>query len=280
MRTFLILASVLLTTSCVARGPWSERFIDPVSAGTTFESPVIESSLEAHAVRQEFPDDSVFGGGEFTLLALQARLAVSERLAVIATKDGFIDLQPDAGADETGLADIAGGVKYMAYANPDTGIIVTPGLIFEFASGDEEVFQGNGDGLLRPFVSAGWDRDKLNVLSAVGFNQPLDTDAETSSLDYHLHVSYEALTNFFPLVEVNGITYTSNGAALPVDFEGGDLINLGATDVSGQTVISGALGGAYNFTDSLQLGVTYEWPWTSRQDLMENRVWVALLWRF
>lgn len=260
---------------------WSQRLPDPVSAGTTFESPVIETGLEAHAVRQNFPSDSVFAGGGFNLYALQARFAINDRWSIIATKDGWIDLTSDnpAIADDSGLADIAGGVKFLAYSDPEAGVLITPGLIYETTTGDEEVFQGNGDGLLRPFVAAGWDLDRTNLLGAFGINQPLDGDEESSSYDYHLHVSYEVTPQFLPLFELNGISYTSNGKAFPADFEGGDLINLGSTDVAGQTVVSGALGAAWRPNDSIQVGATYEWPITSREDLLDDRIWFAVLFR-
>ena len=259
---------------------WSQRLPDPVSAGTTFESPVIETAVEAHAVHQTFPDDSIFGGGDFQLYALQARFAINERWSLIATKDGYIDLNPDAGSDESGLADIAGGVKVVAHADEEAGVLVTAGVIYETTSGDDEVFQGNGDGLIRPFVSAGWDAGRTKVLGAAGYNWPLDDEEESASYDYHLHLSYEVTPAFLPLIEVNGITYTSDGEALPVSFEGGDLINLGAADVAGNTVISGALGGIWNVSDRVQLGLTYEWPWTSREDLLDERIWLAALFRF
>ena len=79
----------------------------------SFESPVIETGLEAHAVYQEFPSGSIFGGGGFSLYALQARFALNERWSLIATKDGYIDLDPDVGSDESGWADIAGGAKKL-----------------------------------------------------------------------------------------------------------------------------------------------------------------------
>ena len=279
---FSPLVCLLVCSSCVALEdrPWTGRFIEPVSAGTTFESPVIDSNLEAHVVHQEFPDDSIFGGGGFNLYALQARFAVTEDLAVIATKDGYIDLNPDVGTDESGLADIGGGVKYSAYKNADSGVIITPGIIFETKSGDLDVFQGNGDGIIRPFVSAGWDMGKTNLLGSFGFNAPIDDDAESTSFDYHLHLSHEISPNLFPLIELNGITYVSDGNALAVNFEGGDLINLGAADVTGNTVIWGALGGAYRIDDRWQLGLVYEFPLTSREDLLDNRIWASILWRF
>lgn len=259
---------------------WSSVLPDPISAGTTFESPVIETDLEAHVIHQNLPKDSIFGGGYFNVYALQGRYAVNDKWAIIATKDGYIDLNPDVGESETGWADIAAGFKTMVYEDRENGVIVTPGFIVETDVGNGEVFQGNGDGLLRPFVSAAWDDNELNLIGSLGYNHPLDSDAESSSLDYHAHVSYEITRDWLAVFEFNGITYTSDGDALPVNFEGGDLINLGAGDVSGNSVFSGAIGAAYRIGSRAQLGLTYEQPIGGREDLLDDRIWVALLVRF
>lgn len=259
---------------------WSSRLPDPVSAGTTFESPVIETNLEAHVVHQNFPKDSIFGGGGFEVYALQGRYAINDKWALIATKDGYIDLHPDTGSDETGWADIAAGFKTMVYEDRESGVLVTPGLIVETDLGNGEVFQGNGDGVIRPFVSAAWDDVEFNLIGALGYNHPLDGDEESASIDYHVHASYEFTPDLIGLVEFNGITYTSDGKALPVNFEGGDLINLGASDVSGNAVFSGAIGAAYRIGSNAQIGLTYEQPIGGREDLLDDRFWLAFLMRF
>jgi len=260
-------------------GAWRERLIEPLTQPTIFESPVIDSQLRAIVLDHGIPSDSGLGGGDITVYALQARYALTPRLALIAVKDGYVDVNLDSGADETGWADIAGGAKYAFVDDPEAGMLVTGGLVYEFANGDEEVFQGNGDGLVRPFVSAGWDRGELNVLAALGFNLPLDADEESTSYDYHLHVSYEVAPNVFPLVELSGITWTDNGSALGVDFEGGDLINLGATNADG-SVLSGAIGLRYRAGDSYSFGVGYETALSSREDLLDDRLTIDAIWSF
>jgi hypothetical protein len=273
----LLLAPVLLG-SCAfithSRGDagWNARFVDPLTAPTQFESPVIATSIRPIAVNHALPDASIFAGGDIQIIAVQARVALTERLALIATKDGYVMLNPDAGADENGLADLAAGFKYALVDNPDAGVLVTPGLIYELASGDEEVFQGNGDGVLRPFVSAGWDLGRWNLLGAVGYDFPLDGDAETSRVDYHVHADFEAGGGFYPLVEINGIRYLDDAAALAVDFEGGDFFNLGASDVDGNSVTTGAIGMRWRTANVGILGLGYEAPLTSREDLFDWRL--------
>lgn len=242
---------------------------------TLFESPVVQGEVRPLFIHQNLPKGSIFGGGDFQVYALQLRVPITERLAFIATKDGYIDLNPNAGKDQEGFADVAAGLKFVAFEHKATGILVTPGFTFEVDVGEHQVFQGNGDGLLRPFVSVAWDPSsvpELNVVANVGFSLPMDSAHETQSLDYHGHVSYEVAPGVMPLVEIHGITYTRNAKALAVGFEGGDLINLGASGVAGQTVVTGAVGARFRVNDGLQFGIAWGVPLSDRQDLFKSRL--------
>ena len=115
-------------------------------------------------------------------------------------------------------------------------------------------------------LSAAAGLDKCNLLATVGYYLPIHGAQETHSLDYHFHVDYEVTDQFFPLVEINGITYTRNANALPVNFEGDGLINLGATRVSGHSVMTVAAGARYRLTDKVSFGAAWEYPMTSRKD--------------
>lgn len=241
---------------------------------TIFEHPVVEGSVRPMVLYQRLPETSIFGGGDFQVYAVQLRVPITERLGFIATKDGYIDLNPDNGNDEEGFADVAAGLKYAVVQDEETGLIVTPGFVFEFDVGNHDVFQGNGDGLLRPFVSAGLAREKLDVLASIGFNLPMDGADEVHSIDYHAHVSYEVHQHVRPLIEVHGISYTRNADALAVNFEGGDLINLGASRVAGQNVFTGAVGARFPINETVSLGAAYEFPLGSRNDLLRDRVTV------
>lgn len=284
-RIFLLALPVLVLGSCTLpqhrsmKGGWSDRLMDPLTAPTLFESPVIATNLRPIAAHHALPDDSIFAGGDVQILALQARWALTDRLALIATKDGYVRFNPDSGAEESGLADVAAGVKYAVVDDPGAGLLVTPGLVYEFASGDEDVFQGNGDGLVRPFVSAGWDLGRLNLLANVGYDLPLDADAESTRCTWHAHADWQATEHFHPLIEINGLSYTGDGAALAADFEGLDFFNLGAADVDGNTLVTGALGARWRVGNSA-FGAAYEAPLTSREDLFDWRLtldWVFWL---
>ena len=58
---------------------------------------------------------------------MQARWAVNDRLALIATKGGICDLDmPAAGINETGWADLGFGLKYAAVDDEENQLLITP----------------------------------------------------------------------------------------------------------------------------------------------------------
>lgn len=280
----LVASSIIALMWIVAIGAASaeeDGTIDPVSAGFTFESPYVHTSVRPVFLYHEFPSSSIFGGGDLKVYAAQFRLALTDRLAFIATKDGFADLNPDAFSDdETGWLDLAAGFKYAVVDDEDSGLTITPGLIYEFTQGSSDVFQGNGEGIWRPFVSAGFDLGEINLIGSVGADIPVDSDAESTSVDYHAHVSYEVNEWFVPLVEINGIHYVDDGDALPVNFEAVDYGNLGASMVDGNTIITGAIGTRIRLADWAHFGAAYEVPLTSREDIFDKRVSLDVILKF
>lgn len=259
--------------------PWKERLQNPVGQPTIFEAPTIQGEVRPIFIHQKHPD-RILGlpvGGDFQLYALQFRVPLTDELAFIATKDGFIDFTPDSTlSEDTGFANLAAGLKYAAYQ--DDNVIITPGATLEIPTGTQGVFQGEGDGILRTFVSAGYEpTEKLNVIGSFGASFPF-SDQQTESLDYHLHLGYEVTENFMPLFEIHGITYTSDAdTARPGQFqlpfvEGGDLLNLGSVDVEGNDVITGDAGARFKISDNVNFGAAYGFPLGDPQDLLDYRL--------
>ena len=211
-------------------------------------------------------------GGFARVYAVQLRWAVTERLAIIATKDGYIQTRSDALPSEDGWADIGAGLKYALIDKPEDQFILTPGLKFELPSGNERVFQGNGDGEFDFFVSSmkGWD--KFHVTGSLGARVPIDMDAETASLHYSLQLDYQTCKYFTPLVTLNGFTTLSEGDGPAFGgIEGYDLINFGASDAGGRTQITAGVGFRSQVWKHLDLGFAYEVGVTSPKGLFDDR---------
>ena len=266
----LTAAFPVITTSPLQAESWKDSAISPVANPLFFESPLIESEARPIFIYHNFDDK--FIGGFARVYAAQLRWAVNERLAIIATKDGFIQTRSDALPSEDGWADIGLGVKYALIDKPEDQFILTPGLKFELPSGNERVFQGNGDGEFDFFVSSmkGWD--KFHITGSLGARVPIDMDAETASLHYSLQLDYQTCKYFTPLVTLNGFTTLSEGDGPAFGgIEGYDLINFGASDAGGRTQITAGAGFRSRVWKHLDLGFAYEVGVTSPKGLFDDR---------
>ncbi|MBU6400040.1 MAG: hypothetical protein KGS61_06960 [Verrucomicrobia bacterium] len=245
-----------------------------------FESPLIQSEIRPLFVYHKI--DESFIGGFARVYAVQLRYAVNDRLALIATKDGFIQLRPRvAGLRADGWADIAAGVKYALIDDKEANFILTPGLKFEAPTGNSRVFQGNGEGEFNLFVSTmkGWGN--FHTTASVGGRIPVDFDAETASVNYSLQFDYYACRWFIPFAVVNGSTVLSEAKGPAFGgIEGFDLINFGASDAAGFTQI--AFGGGFRsrLLKNVDVGLAYQTGITSPKGLFDERFSVDFIWRF
>ncbi len=256
------------------------RYVPPLSNPLLNETPYITTELRPIYLYNRIPGDFLTRGGRIRIVAAELRVALTERLGFIASKDGYADLEFDAVLpDETGFVNISAGLKYALISRPEDETILTVGAEYEPPTGNVKTggisLQGDGDGILDLFVTGATTFGKLGLQGSVGANLALDGDHDSSQLHYSLHADYEALPRFFPLVELNGFTTIDDGDRTAADFEGIDLVNFGSTD-SG-TVITGAVGARYRFTDNIQMGLGYETPLTDREDIMDWRVYVDLV---
>lgn len=276
-----LFATLTLPTATLAlelRGSMAEghdRYIAPVSNPLFNETPYITTEVRPIYMYQEIPSDFPSEGGEINLIALELRLALTERLGLIATKDGWADIDFDANLpDENGFANISLGVKYALVSMPETDSIVSVGLEYEAPLGNLETagidLQGEGDGFLDTFITGATACGKVGLQGSAGLNLALDDDHDTSMLHYAVHADYEVLPWLFPLVELNGFTSIDHGRRNGFDFEGVDLVNFGSRD-SG-TVISIAGGARFRLSDHVQLGFAFETPITDREDLLDWRM--------
>lgn len=260
-------------------------FVSPISNPLFFEDPRTLTEVRTIFANHWIPDSNpVFNGGNAQYLAAQVRVALTERLSIVANKDGYIWLDSNNEAaipDEDGFADVAAGLKYNLLRDPASQTIVSAGLIYEIDVGTHDVFQGRGDGEFHLFATAGKAiTPKAHWLTASGFRLPTDTTARSQMWYWSNHVDYEFRDNWYALLECNWFHWMQSGEALPVNFEGGDLINLGATDVAGNDVVTMAVGGKKKFGSYHELGAGYEFPVTNRKDFLQSRLYIDLILRY
>ena len=275
-------------------------FSPPLGAPYLFEDPFITTGVQTHLVWNEFPERSVFQGGDVTVAAAQVRLAITDRLALIATKDGWARLRPDQPLlnDETGFMDLGLGIKYALVRSAEQQFILTPSLRYETTQGSHDVFSGNGEGTWILGTSLGWGVGSVHLLGNVAAQLPVDGDAESSVLSYNLQVDFPLPGGWTPVLGLNGLHYLDDGAGtnmvklasgarLPLAtvqnvvgsgrFEGNDVLNLGSNGVEGNDVISVVFGIQRQVNDRWRIGLNYEHPLTRRKDLLQHRIHFSLL---
>lgn len=245
----------------------------PLGSPLYFEDPFINSDLRVIYLYHQIPKHSELRGGDLNAFALQARLALTDRLQFIATSDNFSHLQSPIIDEAYGYDDIAAGLKYALLVDHENDFLLSTGLRWKLSNGHAAVLQGNVDEL-SPFFSAykGWG--KWNFIGDVVGRIPMEMDQGNCVLSWDGHVDYELFQNFFPMFEVHGLHYLSNGDRLPLDVGGLDYGNIGSHYVAGHSAFWGGVGFRWNIVEHVSWGVVWEFPMqsTTNNDIFEQRV--------
>jgi hypothetical protein len=72
---------------------FTSKFARPVT-NLNFNHPFIWNEFRPVFIHQEFPDDSALAGGNARIYAAQIWLKLTDRLQLIADKDGYVDFNP------------------------------------------------------------------------------------------------------------------------------------------------------------------------------------------
>ncbi|HJZ89241.1 MAG TPA: hypothetical protein VKE40_00110, partial [Gemmataceae bacterium] len=94
---------------------------------------------------------------------------------------------------------------------------------------------------------------------------------DLDAADYH---------RFYPVLELSWFHYTTNGRERPfLQFEGRDLANVGGS-AKDRDFLSIAPGFRYKFSETLQFGLSAEFPLLGTRDLHQFRLGTDLIWRY
>jgi hypothetical protein len=268
-----------------------DGFVMPMQMPYLFEDPFITTGISVHGIWHQFPKDSALEGGKLWLLAVQARLAITDRLAFIATKDGYTWQRPgnDLLDDEEGFYDITVGLKYALIDRREDNFILSPSIRFDIPVGQRKVFQGNGDGVFIPTVSSAWGTGNLHLIGDVGARIPFEGESETHQLFWNIHAAYNLLSWLVPFIEFGGLHYLSDGdgsfkvklkdGSLPLEtlntiygpFDAVDVANIGGVDVNNQAIVVFTAGLRFPIGKHWMLGASYDKPMTRVRDIWKQR---------
>lgn len=294
-------ATDLVTPAPVASSDGFAQARRPISNPTLFDLALPTTNVHPIFMYHRLPDSlntqlgNLDVGGDVELYALQFEFAINERLSIVATKDGYVDMNPDELlSNENGWANLGAGLKYAFILDPASGTALSGTVTFELPTGNSDVFQGEGDGAVNLILSGLKLVDRWQFAGGLGFQIPFSDEQSTEGW-MSAHVSYETCRWFIPLVEINWfhVMDTGNGTGnypsqvggfVPTvaNFEGGDLFNIGAENATeNRDFVSAAFGFRSRLTDCIDVGAAYEIPLTNDEDsLMKDRVTVDLVWKF
>lgn len=254
-----------------------DDFISPMTNPVYFEDPRNLTELRPIFLQHKVP--LAAGGGDIQLYALQFRAALTDRLSLIAPKDGYAVSTNPLIAD--GWADVAAGLKYLIYSDPAAQRLLSGGLTYTMPVGSPRTLQARGDGDFHMFLTGGAEfLEHAHVISASGFRLPAN-DNEGSQLWYWSnHFDYQVLQKWYLFNEYNWYHWMKSGNIGLAGVEGGDLFNLGSTGVAGNDIVTGAFGVKMKPSSNTELGVAWELPLTDRRDVLENRITVDAIFRY
>ena len=72
------------------------RYVPPLANPLLNETPYITTEARPLILYNDIPDSFLTGGGTIVIGAVEVRIALTERLGFIASKDGYADLDFDA----------------------------------------------------------------------------------------------------------------------------------------------------------------------------------------
>lgn len=262
-----------------------DDFISPMINFVFFEDPRTLTELRPVFASHNVPN--AIGGGSIQLYAVQFRVALSDRLSLIAVKDGYIDDNVDgaplSGLLASGWADVSIGLKYNVLRDVCSGTLASVGFTYELPIGSNQALQSVADGEFHFFATGGqrlWDGN-AHLMSAFGWRVPVDGALQSESVHWSNHFDVRLTDKVYLLTEVAWWHWTDaaeNGLALGV--AGQDLFNFPANNVSGNDLVTQNVGMKYKPNRCFEAGIAYEFPVTGFQDVIDDRVQVDLIFRY
>lgn len=267
-----------------------DDFISPMSNFIFFEDPRTLTEARAIFFHHELPDrigTQQLSGGDVQLYALQLRLALTERLSLIAVKDGYIVANMDGEPLNTllndGWADVTAGLKYNLLRDTCAGRLLSAGFTYEMPVGSTRSLQAIADGEFHLFLSGG---TRLlgglgHYLGAVGYRFPIDSDLQTSAFHWSNHLDVKLTERLYAFTDLVWWHWTDSAAdGLELGVSGQDAFNLFSSNVTGNDLVTQSVGLKFKPSGNAELGVAYEFPLTGFHDVLDSRLQAELILRY
>lgn len=256
-----------------------DRFISPLSNPFFFEDP--RSLTEARGIFIENSVPSGVGGGDAQVWAAQFRGRLTDRVSVIAPRLSYFQVNQAGGGAPQGFLSAPVGLKYNFIRDVDRQLLVSAGITY-FIPGSASAISNFGDGDFHFFLTGGKQIfDRGHWLSATGFRIPADSNWGTQFWYWSNQWDYEVVDHWYGLFGVNWFHWMKNAGN---NFTGGvaglDFINLPTNGVAGNNVATGVVGAKWKPNGHLEVGAGFEFPLTDREDILRNRAYADVIFRY
>ncbi len=254
-----------------------QKFVRPLTAPYFHEDSFITTDLRAWHLKHHFYGDTI--NGDVTVTALQARLALTQSLQLVAYKDGYTKFDGGAFDGSDGFNDIGAGIKWAFLQDWENQFHMAAGIGYEFGWGDDEVLQDTDE--LRLWLSANKGFGPLHLGAVINYIYATDDNdgllGNNDMVTVHFHADYYLTSWFSPVIEINGYFAEKTVAGLP--FSGVDAVSLpGGADNDTWTY---ALGAEFRpFDNSLGLRVAYEDELNNKVSLFGHRWTFSAVYEF
>jgi hypothetical protein len=261
-----------------------DDFISPMINFVFFEDPRTLTEVRPIFLNHNVPN--ALGGGSIQLYAMQFRLALTERLSLIAVKDGYIVDKTGGTLDtllDDGWAAVTAGLKYNLIRDVCRGTLASVGATYELPIGSRSALQDVGDGEFHLFATGGQRLldGNAHVLSSVGLRLPVDNNVQTTSVHWSNHLDVRVTDRIYLLTEVAWWHWTDDAdSGIPLGVAGQDLFNLSANDVDGNDLVTQNVGLKFKPNRSVEAGIAYEFPLTGFKDVIDDRFQVDMIFRY
>lgn len=257
-----------------ANAPKEHTFVHPATSPYFHENSFITTDVRAWYAYQNFDDNTPLGEGHGQVAAAEIRLALTDRLQLVAYKDGYLWIDSD-NLDESGWNDVAAGLKWNFYRDLETQLHMAVGAGYQFPWGDSDVLQNDSEARVWFSIDKGFDRFHIGaVVNGLFATDDDDTWGNSNRIHWDVHLDYRVNDWFSPIVEFNGNhSLDDDDAALP--FQGGDLGNFGKG--KDDPIVTAAVGAELRPFDGVAFRAMYEDQLNNEDDLFDWRVTLSLV---
>jgi opacity protein-like surface antigen len=252
-------------------------FVHPITGPYWNEDSFVGTDIRAVFAHHKFPNE-ILGGGYANVYAAQLRVKLLPNLQLVAYKDGYMDLNT-RGYKNDGFNDIAVALKYAFLQDDANKLYAAAGLGYEFASGDDNVFQDDDE--IRAWLSVNKGFGRLHLGATLNYFLATDNGndglGDSNHLSWHIHADYQINKWLSPVVELNGYHVLDEGDVV-TPFSGADVLNLGGN--KNENVITAAVGLEVRPTEKIAIRAAYERAIADEVDLFGHRWTISTVFSF